>query len=317
MRPARENILVAIEQAGYGASEPCRKWGHKGFEVRRGGNGERRAGRPAALRRAAAFAFYTALALATLLHPAAADPQPDARLQEEHDPQQIEEGEPVTLQDNLTNDPGELSIQYSGGYFRSPLVGAKEVLQQGGTLKLGLFKDVQVSLNSDYATGRGGDRNIGDVLGDVLWHINDQTRLFPALGFDLFYSTPFGAGHKSAGYVFRAIASHSLGDGDAAPRLHLNLTDFHLTQPEEEGRKDQLQIAFGGSFLPAPEGAVVADVVYGASDERHRTETYLEIGYTRELPHSWTLELGVGKQVAGAANAVRVFFSVETEVHVF
>ena len=248
---------------------------------------------------------------------AAADPQPDARLQEEHDPQQIEEGEPVTLQDNLTNDPGELSVQYSGGYFRSPLIGEREVLQQGGTLKLGVFKDVQVSLNSDYATGRGGERNVGDVLGDVLWHINDQTKLLPAFGVDLYYSTPFGAGHKSAAYIFRAIASHSLGEGDTAPRLHVNLTDFHLTQPEEDGRKDQLQIAFGGSFLPTAEGAVVADVVYGASSERHRTETYLEIGYTRELPHSWTVELGVGKQVAGAANAVRVFFSVETEVHVF
>ncbi len=241
----------------------------------------------------------------------------DAREESTPDPQQIEEGEPVTVQDDLTNDPGELSLQYSGTYVRLREADSREVLEQGLTAKLGVLKDVQLSLNPNYDTGRTEDRNSGGVQGDILVHVRDQTRLFPALGFDLFYTTPFGAGQKSPEYVFRAIASHSLGDGDAAPRLHLNLTDFHLTQPEGGDRKDRLQLAFGGSFLPTPAGALVADIVYGASDVGRGTQGFLEIGYTRVLPQAWTCELGVGRQVAGAGGAVHVFFSIEKEIHVF
>ena len=280
--------------------------------MHRRGKTSAQAGKAARWRRAGQEAILALLLATCVSGPAAADLPPDAP-----DPQQIEEGEPVTLQDEVTNDPGELSVQYSGSYMRSHETDAKELLEQGATFKLGLFKDVQVSLNPNYDSGRGDERNSGDVLGDVLFHINDQTRVLPALGFDLFYSTPFGAGHKSAEYIFRAIASRSLGASDTAPRLHLNVTDSHLTQPDERGRKDQPQLAFGGSFLPTIEGAVVADVVYGASGERRGTETFLEIGYTRVLPHDWTCELGVGKQVAGAANAVRVFFSIEKDMHIF
>jgi hypothetical protein len=252
-----------------------------------------------------------------LCRPAAAAAPPEVQLDETMDPQQIEEGEPVTLQDDVTNDPGELSVQYSGTYLRSQEADSKEVLEQGATLKLGLFKDVQVSVNPNYDTGRESERNSGEMMSDVLVHFADQTRLLPAFAFDLFYSLPFGAGRKSAATIFRAIASHSLGTGENAPRLHFNLNDVHLVDPGADQRKDQLQIVFGGSFLPSPSGALVADIVYGAAEEKRGTQTFLEMGYTRVLPHAWTVELGIGRQVAGAANALRVFFSVEKEVHVF
>ena len=248
---------------------------------------------------------------------AAAAPLPDVQLDDTMDPQQIEEGEPVTLQDDITNDPGELSIQYSGSYLRSQEADSKEVLEQGATFKLGAFKNVQVSVNPNYDTGRESERNSGEVMSDILVHFADQTRLLPAFAFDLFYALPFGAGRKSAATIFRAIASHSLGAGDDAPRLHFNLNDVHVADPAGDQRKDQLQIVFGGSFLPTRRGAVVADIVYGATEERRGTQTFLEIGYTRVLPHDWTVELGIGRQVAGAANALRLFFSVEKEVHIF
>ena len=223
----------------------------------------------------------------------------------------------MTVQDDLANDPGELSLQYSGAYGRSREAGAREVLEQGLTLKLGVIENVQLSVNPNYVTGRAEGHDSGGFQADVLVHLRDQTRLLPAVGFDLFYTTPFGSGRKAAEYVFRAIASHSLGDGDAAPRLHLNVTDFHLTQLEGDDRKDRLQLAFGASFLPSEAGAIVGDVVYGAADFGRGTQTFLEVGYTRVLPHAWTCELGIGQQVAGAGGAVHVFFSVEKEVHVF
>ena len=242
---------------------------------------------------------------------------PEERVPEAYDPQQIEEGDPITLQDDLTNEPGELSLQYSTLYTRSQQADAKEVQETGPSLKLGVFKDVQVSVNPNYDFGRGSEHNVGNVVSDVLVHATDQTRLLPSFGFDLFYAAPFGAGHKSAEYIFRAIASRSLGEGDAAPRLHLNLTDYHLLQPDENGRKDQLQMVFGGTFLPTSKGALVADVIYGASDQGRGTQTFVEIGYTRELPLEWAVEVGIGKQVAGAANGFRVFLSIETDVHIF
>ena len=253
------------------------------------------------------------LALALLWHPAAADPSPPP---DTVDLQQIEEGDPITLQDELTNDPGELSLQYSDLYVRTRVADAKETQEEGPSFKLGVIKNVQVSINPNYQTGRGSQRDSGDVVSDILVHTSDQSHLVPATGIDIFYSTPFGAGPKSGEYIFRGIASYVLGISNNAPRLHFNLTDFHLSQPEG-ARKDQLQLVFGGTFLPTAKGALVGDIIYGASEESHGTETILELGYTRQLPDGWVAEAGIGKQVTGYANAFRVFFSIEKDVTIF
>ena len=231
------------------------------------------------------------------------------------DPQEVEEGEPITIEDATTNDVGELSLQYSGTYTRIADAGTQALLEQGPTFKLGVFKDVQVSLNPYYGTGSAPGHNSGVVLSDVKVQLNQQTIYIPTLAVDVFYGVPFGAGDKSANYIFRAVASKLLGSSEDSPTLHLNLTDTHLSTPDFGGRKDQLQAVFGGSFLIARNAALVGDVVYGAAEEAGRDATFVEVGYSRDLPHDWKLEVGVGRQVDG--DTWEVFLSIEKEVQIF
>jgi hypothetical protein len=233
------------------------------------------------------------------------------------DPQDIEEGEPVTLEDAFTDPAGQLSLQYSGDFTRLRDGGTTDLLQAGPTIKLGAFKGVQVSVNPSYASGTGLGRNAGSVLGDVLVQLNAQTAVLPACAVDVFYAVPFGAGHKSAAYVVRLLASKSLGAAPHAPRLDVNLTDYHLTQPDRDGRSDQLQLVAGGSMALGRDDAVVADLVHGASEQAGQSETFVEIGYNRDLPDDWSLNLGIGKQVLGEANGVRVYFAIEKELQIY
>jgi hypothetical protein len=234
-------------------------------------------------------------------------------------PQDIEEGEPVTLEDAFTDPPGQLSLQYSGSYGLTKQRAASRtaLLEQGPTFKLGAVSGVQVSLNPNYDTGTASGRNAGFLLGDVLVQLNRQTRLLPAMAVDVFYSAPFGAGRKSTATTVRAIASKYLGSSETAPRLHLNLTAYRLTQPDGGDRRNQLQLAFGGSAPVTGKDAIVADIVYGNAEQVRRSETFVELGYSRDLPEDWTFQIGVGRQVAGGANAVRVFFAFEKELQIY
>jgi hypothetical protein len=232
-------------------------------------------------------------------------------------PQDIEEGEPVTLEDAFTDPAGQLSLQYSGTYTQTHDHAAKEQLEQGATIKLGAFPGVQISVNPSYDTGTTAERNAGGVLGDVLVQLNRQSTLLPAFAVDVFYFTPYGAAHSSAEYVVRLLATKPLGPSLDSPRLDLNLTDYHLTQPDRDGRSDQLQLVAGGSMLLHKNDAVVVDIVHGASEQQGQSETYLEAGYNRDLPDDWSLNVGIGKQVAGVARGLRIYFAIEKELDLF
>jgi hypothetical protein len=233
------------------------------------------------------------------------------------DPQEVETGEPLLIEDATTDDPGNLSIQLSGIDSHRQGDAAQDLLAQGLTVKLGAIKGVQVSLNPEYNVGNAQGRNSGSVLGEALFQFNDQSTFVPAFAFNLSYATPFGAGQKSGDYTFRAIATKWLGLSEESPRLNLNLTDYHLAQPENGMRRDQLQAVLGGSVLLTKEGAIIADIEYGAAEDVRGTETFLEIGYSRDLPGDWDFQIGVGKQVAGAGNGIRLYLSIDKDFKIF
>ncbi|MEJ0046614.1 MAG: hypothetical protein WDN04_11200 [Rhodospirillales bacterium] len=233
------------------------------------------------------------------------------------DPQEVETGEPLLIEDATTDDPGNLSIQLSGIYAHQHRDGALDLTSQGLTVKMGLVKGVQVSLNPEYGMGTAQGRNGGSVLGEALFQFNDQSRFVPAFAFNLSYATPYGAGPKSGEYTFRAIATKWLGATEESPRLNLNLTDYHVTQPDGGDRRDQLQAVLGGSVLLSRQGALIADIEYGAAEAAGTTETFLEIGYSRDLPGDWDFQIGVGKQVAGAGSGTRFYISIDKELKIF
>jgi hypothetical protein len=233
------------------------------------------------------------------------------------DPQSLEEGEPIQLEDAWTDPPGQLSLQFSGQLQKRRGPDADQVLEAGPTIKLGALQGVQLSVNPNYERGFGPDGHQGTALFDALVQLTKKDPVWPTFSADVFYGVPYGAGQKTAIWVFRGIASKELG-GEDAPRLHVNFTDYHLTIPGEERRKDQLQFTFGGSVQVGEANGLVADVVRQEAEEPGGgSETLLEVGYNRDLPDDWTFTLGVGRQVEGRGSAWRVLFSFEKELHLW
>jgi hypothetical protein len=233
------------------------------------------------------------------------------------DPQEIEDGEPVTLEDAFTDPAGQFSMQYSGAYARDRGYGAADGLEQGPTFKLGIVPGIQISVNPNYVSGSTEGRNAGFVLSDVLVQLNRQTTLLPAFAIDVFYSLPFGAGQKSVATTVRGIASKFVGNSETAPRLHLNISDTYISEPSPGTRNNQLQVVFGGSFLISPRDAIVSDIDTGNADAHGQNETFLEVGYSRDLPRDWTFQIGVGAKAAGGAHAGRLYFAIEKELDIY
>lgn len=245
-----------------------------------------------------------ALAWASLPGTAAADPQ----ALNTNVPVQIEDAMPVSL--------GMLTLQNDTRLTRDPHGRGRTSVVTSPVLKFGVLPGLHVDLGPSYEFGDKSGAGSGSGSVAALYQFNKDGPYWPALAVHGFYDTPFGAGHKSALYTLRGMATKNLGD-ERAPRLHLNLSLYHLTQPDGTQRRDQLEIAAGVSALLRPDTAIVADVVHGAKPEKGRNQTLVDVGLRHEVGGGWAVSGGVGVGVAQSSPGFRVFFAVQKDLRLF
>jgi hypothetical protein len=231
-------------------------------------------------------------------------------------PQSVQEGEPVEIEQAFATATGKLTLETSAEYTTISDGTKGTVWQVGPEIEYGVLNGLQMTFGPTYNLGARSEGNSGAAETHLLYQFNDQGPVVPALAADVSYATPYGAGEKSSQYAIRALASKWLGSSPNAPRIHLNLTFTSLGQPEPGTRRNQLQAAIGGSVMLGGQAALVADIVCGQTALRRQNETWIDIGYRRDLPRDWELSLGVGRQVLPSSGA-RVFFSLEKEFYLF
>jgi len=235
------------------------------------------------------------------------------------DPQGLSTNVPVQIEDAFPAiGYGGAELQYDGRYTRDPhdAAGSNELVQ-GPTLKLGLLPHMQFDINPGYTSGDGSGAGQGTTSIDSLVQLRGNTRFLPALALHGFYEIPYGSGHKSAQYTLRAVATKFLGPGKNSPRLHLNLTWVHVTQPDSMTRPDQLEIALGLSLLVSRHTALVLDAVHGAQPDIGRNQSFIDGGFLHEINGQWSIGLGAGAGIAQNSPQARVFLSLQRSFSLF
>lgn len=235
------------------------------------------------------------------------------------DPQGLSTNVPVQIEDAFPAiEQGQAELQWDGVYLRDPHDSSgTHALTAGPTLKLGLLPHTQFDINPGYTAGDSSSANQGTTSLDSLAQLRGNSRFLPALALHGFYELPYGAGHKSTQYTRRGVATKYLGSSKSSPRLHLNLTWIHVTQPDPRTRRDQLEIASGLSFLVARSTSIVVDAVHGAASTTGENHTFLDAGFLHELGPKWTIGIGAGAGIAQQSPQARIFFSAQYSFGLF
>ncbi len=232
------------------------------------------------------------------------------------DPQSLSTNIPVQIEDALVTKYGNMTVQFDSRFTRDPHGRGTSNLATSPVLKFGPLPGLQVDIGPSYNFGDKGSSNSGLGTLDALYQFNQDSRYVPSFALHAYYQTPYGAGHKSAQYTLRGIATKYLGD-EKAPRLHFNLTFIHLTQPSASQRTDQLEMAVGLSALLRSDTAIVADVVHGAKPDKRANQTFVDIGLRHEISETWSISGGIGVGVAQESPAFRVFFGLQKDFKLF
>jgi hypothetical protein len=234
------------------------------------------------------------------------------------DPQSISTNVPIQVEDAYPTPYGVMTLQsdirYTNDSYNSR--GATGIATEG-VIKVGPLPGLQVDLSPSYNFGNQSNADSGYGSIDALYQFNKSTTYIPAFAVHLYYEQPYGAGHLSQMYVIRAIATKNLGPSDGAPRIHINLTDYHLAQPSPTQRKDQLEAIVGVSALLTPDTAIVADVVHGAKPAAGHVETIADVGLRHQITKSWSISGGVGAGIEQQSPEFRVFFALQKDIDIF
>ncbi|MBN8904978.1 MAG: hypothetical protein BGO51_10110 [Rhodospirillales bacterium 69-11] len=234
------------------------------------------------------------------------------------DPQSLSSFVPVQTEDAYETNLGKLELQGVGRFTRdSHNRRGSDLWNLEPTVKLGALPGLQLDISAPYAAGSQSGANQGGYGVDVLYRFNAQTAYLPALALHAYYQEPYGAGHKSAQYTLRGIATKWLGPSERSPRLHLNLNWYHRVQPSNTQRDDQLEMSLALSTLISDRTALVTDMVHGAKPDRNANQTILEVGFRHEINDSLALSGGIGVGVGEQSPAFRAIFAIQKSFKLF
>lgn len=234
------------------------------------------------------------------------------------DPQSLSPFVPVQVEDALPVRLGDIELQGDGRFTQdSHNQRGSGLWNFEPVLKLGAAPGLQLDLSAPYAVGDQSGANLGGGTIDALYQFHDNSTYIPALAVHAYYATPYGGGHHSAEYTLRGIATKFLGSTDTAPRIDLQFSWYHLTQPSSTQRSDQLEMGAAYSTLLTRDTALVVDYVHGAKPDKRADENIVDVGLRREVSDTLAVSFGVGAGIAEQSPEFRVLFAVQKDIRLF
>jgi len=105
-------------------------------------------------------------------------------------PQSVQEGEPVEIEQAFATAVGKLTFENSAEYSSSNSSGEKQLWEVSPEIEYGLMNGVQVSISPDYDAVTLDHPYGGAVEGHLLYQFNDQGEILPAFAMDASYASP-------------------------------------------------------------------------------------------------------------------------------
>lgn len=250
----------------------------------------------------------TVLALGFWSCPAwAADPQASAPFV----PVQVEDAFPVPF--------NALQLQADAHYTRDTDAGgggnntvAEPFVKLGGPIQ---GMELAVALPHNF--GDTPINNSGGPTFNVLYQFTNDTTYLPAFAGRAVYQEPTGPGHHTSLTTLRGIATKFLGADAAAPRLHLNLSWYHFTDPSASQQRNQYEVGIAYSQLLAADTAAFVDFVHGDKPQRSQQESIIDIGVKHLLGDTVAVSFGGGFGMGQQSPAFRILFSVQKDIQLF
>ena len=234
------------------------------------------------------------------------------------DPQGLSTYVPVQVEDALVIRFGEFELQGVGRFNKDTHSGSGHDLWiLTPEVKYGATKRLELIVGPTYSTGNQGGANQGGGSFTALYQFNGNSTYVPAFAVQAGYTTPFGAGEKSAQIALEAIATKYFGPSDTSPRLHLNLFWTHRTTPGATTRDDQLAIGVAYSMLVRSDTAMVIDFVHGALSSKGKDENIVDAGFRHEIGSSWAVSVGAGAGIAANSPNYRFIFALQKAFQLF
>ena len=159
--------------------------------------------------------------------------------------------------------------------------------------------------------------NSGGVTVSVLYQLTNNTAYLPAFAVDAVYLEPTGPGHHTGFTTLRGIATKFLGEDAASPRLHLNLSWYHFTDPSTSPQRNQYEVGIAYSQLLTVDTAAVIDFVHGDKTQRGQRESIIDIGVRHLVGDTLALSVGGGFGMGQQSPAFRILFAVQKDFPLF
>jgi hypothetical protein len=236
----------------------------------------------------------------------------------EADPQGLSRFVPITVEDAYPLATGEFELQATGVWVHDTHDRrGDDLVTAQPTLKLGPFPGAEVYAGLPYRFGDASRRDGGDEVFGAFYNFNNQRDLLPAFAVNASYANPYGADAHSGESTLRMIATKSLGDPYSAPRLHLNLTWYRLTDPTATERADRYETAIGYSQSLTAHTAAVVDYVWAEKRSRGAQSNLIEAGLRHELDEHWAISGGAGVGVGAQSQDFQLLFALQRSFSLF
>jgi hypothetical protein len=234
------------------------------------------------------------------------------------DPQGLSRFVPITVEDAYPTATGELELQATAVWEHDTHNRrGDDLVTAQPTIKFGPFPGAEVYAGTPYRFGDASRRHGGDEVFGGFYNFNEQRDVLPAFAVNASYANPFGADARSGESTVRLIATKSLGDPYAAPRLHLNLSWYRLVDPSLTERANRYETAVGYSQSLSPHTAAVVDYVWAQNRSAGEHSNLIEAGVRHELDDGWAISGGAGVGVGAESEDFRLLFGLQRSFTLF
>lgn len=227
----------------------------------------------------------------------------------------LEENLPVQVEDAYATAYRNREVQFFTRYERQR--DGSDRVTIAPRLEVGLFRNTQVTVESEFLTGSGDNTTSGDIRVSGLYNFNTEGLRLPAFALAGSVTAPSGQGSAGVDFSSKFIATKTISKRDNVDRLHLNLKYLRNNGRRIDERSDRYRAILGYSARISGESVFVADFVRQSERIRGENSNVVEAGVRYQFNPLTVLSFGGGAGIGEQSPRFRVTFGIQRSLKFF
>jgi hypothetical protein len=246
------------------------------------------------------FSFLVVLILGVIGSDAAADPL------------NLERGLPLEVEDAYVTPLWNREYHGFLRYNRSHK--EEDVLEIVQRLELGVWYNTQFTIEAPFIVGEGKSDGYGPTPLELLYNVNQETTVLPALTLGGTFVTPTGEYNEGLDSEAKFILTKTLPGTWSLHRIHLNGSYYFNDDQGDNERQGAYEAILGYEVRLNNPLIFIADVFRKQEIERELTTNLVEVGLRYRLTPYAILSSGLGKGFGADASDFRGTVGVQIEL---